>query len=168
MTTIVFDVKAKKVATDSRVTEDGAIVADDATKMHIRKGVMFFLCGGVGDAEELMMAYLQKKHRVRKTMEAQGLAWDGINLIELCVDSGLLTWHPVVSDRGAYGSGSPFAQAGRLLPIGFGERCESARDDRPRPAASHGTDVSRIPKRRVHGRAKPRRHDATRGFIQRR
>jgi hypothetical protein len=111
MTTIVFDVKAKKVATDSRVTEDGAIVADDATKMHIRKGVMFFLCGGVGDAEELMMAYLQKKHRVRKTMEAQGLAWDGINLIELCVDSGLLTWHPVVSDRGAYGSGSPFAVA---------------------------------------------------------
>lgn len=112
MTTIAWDLSKLRVAVDSRITTDaGDLITDEANKCYVRRGVTFFLAGSVADVEEVTNAFCAGIHRVRKSVDAEGIAWTGEKLFELLADQGNLEWHPVVSPRGACGSGANFAMA---------------------------------------------------------
>ena len=112
MTTIAWDLNKRAVAVDSRITtDDGDLITDSAEKRFERRGVVFFLAGSVADVEEVTNAFCAGAHRVRKSIDFEGIAWTGEKLFELLAERGSLDWHPVVSPQGACGSGASFAMA---------------------------------------------------------
>jgi hypothetical protein len=112
MTTICYSLHRMQVATDSRATDDGVIISDDATKHYERDGVDFFICGTVSDEEPLMAAFLAKRRRVSKTLDdAEALAWDGKTLFNISAEAGKLHWYAVIDKQGAIGSGREYALA---------------------------------------------------------
>jgi hypothetical protein len=113
MTTIAWCLWSKTVATDSRVVNDstGELVSDSANKRYDRGPVVLFMSGALSDIDEMGNAFIAGKHRVRKALDSHALAWNGEKLFELIADGGELSWHPVVTYRGAIGSGASYAQA---------------------------------------------------------
>jgi len=111
MTTIAYDLKCGTVATDGRITESGEIITDDATKRHDRGALVLFMAGAIADIDEVANTFIACKHRVRKSLDVEGLIWTGAGLFEIIACAGELAWHPVVSQRGAIGSGASYARA---------------------------------------------------------
>jgi hypothetical protein len=111
MTTIAYCLKRMQVATDSRATEEEVIISDTTVKWHCKGGVEFFMCGTVSDEEPLMRAFLSRRRRISKVIDADALAWDGETLWDLSAEKGVLHWHPVMAERGAIGSGNEYALA---------------------------------------------------------
>ena len=113
MTTIAYCLKSKTVATDSRIVDatTGELFTDTASKRYQRGQITLFMAGAVCDIEEMANAFMAGKHRVRKSLEVHALIWTGEKLFEAMADNGELSWHPVVTARGAIGSGSSYAQA---------------------------------------------------------
>jgi len=71
--------------------------------------IEFFFAGDVGSFLEVAEAFVKKTHKIRKGVDAQALAWDGLDLFDLSAEKGVLSWHPVVARRGAIGGGAPYA-----------------------------------------------------------
>jgi ATP-dependent protease HslVU (ClpYQ) peptidase subunit len=111
MTTIAYCLKRGNIATDSRITEGGEIITDDATKRHNRGALVLFMAGAIADIDEVANGFVACKHRCRKSLDAEGLIWTGDTLFEIIAASGQLEWHRVVSERGAIGSGAQYARA---------------------------------------------------------
>jgi ATP-dependent protease HslVU (ClpYQ) peptidase subunit len=109
VTTIVFDITARKVAHDGRVTSDGEIINDEKNKRVQKHDLDFFFAGSFCDTDEIADAFAKRRRKIRKTIDSQALAWDGVKLWDITATAGELSWHPVASDRGAIGSGSSYA-----------------------------------------------------------
>jgi len=106
MTTIVY--KDGVIACDTRMTSGNLIVSDDFDKRYESRDCVFFLCGGVHDAHELVAAY--PGDAIPDSNNAQGFVVDHGELKWVCSSRGVLTRAPVTCIE-AYGSGSEFALA---------------------------------------------------------
>jgi hypothetical protein len=113
MTTVAYCLKSKTVATDSRIVDaaTGELFTDTASKRYQRGRITLFMAGAVCDFEEVANTFIAGKHGVRKSLDVHALIWTGEKLFEVIADTGILSWHPVVADRGAIGSGASYAQA---------------------------------------------------------
>jgi hypothetical protein len=109
MTTIVYDLQSKRIACDGRVTQGDEIITDEAEKRLELDNIEFFFAGDVGSFKEVAEAFVKKTHKIRKGVDAQALAWDGLDLFDLSADKGVLSWHPVVARRGSIGGGASYA-----------------------------------------------------------
>jgi len=65
MTTIVYDNNKKQIACDSRQTADGFIQKDDAIKYRRRGGVIWFLCGDIGDVDIFIDDFEHNKEAIK-------------------------------------------------------------------------------------------------------
>lgn len=106
MTTIVY--KDGVIATDTRMSSGNVIVSDDFEKRYESKGCVFFLCGGIHDAHELVAAYPGMK--ISDSNNSSGFVVDHGDLMWVCSSRGVLTRAPVTCVE-AYGSGMEFALA---------------------------------------------------------
>ncbi|MES2625916.1 MAG: hypothetical protein V4628_11610 [Pseudomonadota bacterium] len=109
MTTICFCLNRRAISCDSRITADGEIITDEADKRTVFNDVEFFLAGSLADRDTVCKAFTGRRRKIRSGIDMQALAWDGVTLWDITASDGELSWHPVCSDRGAIGSGSPYA-----------------------------------------------------------
>lgn len=121
MTTIAYNHKDKQIAVDSRSTSGGSvIITDEAEKLEIVDGVMFFLCGSVCDYDLFIKMYFGEKSDV--VPECDAFSIDGGAVYRCGVSCEGLFWKQKTLNNDALGSGYKFA----LSAMDFGKDAKGA------------------------------------------